>query len=121
MDVTEKIIKEVIDGIDNNYTKDEKIRYVYIELGKRLSKDVDYFFSALNKLGDMNLSVSEMKAIYNNKDLSKKVICKPCTIALKKVFDRIGIESKIMMTTSFNTIVDKDNNSFTVQTSSKNA
>ena len=112
MDTTERIIKEVIDGIDNNYTKDEKIRYVYIELGKRLSKDVDYFFSALDKLGDMNLSASEMKAIYNNKDLSKKVICKPCTIALKKVFDRIGIESKIMMTTSFNTIVDKDNNSF---------
>ena len=112
MDATERIIKEVIDGIDSNYTKDEKIRYVYIELGKRLSKDVDYFFSALNKLGDMNLSITEMKAIYNNEDLSKKVICKPCTIALKKIFDKIGIESKVMKTTSSNTIIDKDNNEF---------
>ena len=106
MDKTEKIIDEIVSGIDSSYTKNEKIRYVYLELGKRLSKDPDFFFSLYNKLEDKNLSVSQLKAIYDNEDLTKKVVCKSCSKALKMCFDRIGIESKIIETTKSDIIKD---------------
>ncbi len=109
MDETEKIIEEIINGIDSSYTKNEKIRYVYLELGKRLSKDADFFFSVFNKLDKKNLSVEELKSIYNNENLTKKVVCKSCSKALKTIFDKIGIESQIIKTVKNNTI--KDNNS----------
>ena len=37
---------EIIDGIPNDLTNDEKMRYLYIKMGKKLSKNPDFFYES---------------------------------------------------------------------------
>ncbi len=94
-------INEIINNIVNNVNKDwptlYKIRYAYIELGKYLQKNTDFFFSVDKKLGSNNLSYEEIEAIYNDEVvLSTNVICKSASILLKSILDRLGIKSKLV-------------------------
>ena len=52
---------EIISQLKEDWPTLYKIRYIYLEIGKRFYKDVDFFFSADGKLGDANLSISEIK------------------------------------------------------------
>lgn len=83
-----EIIENVIKGLHDDWSTLYKIRYVYIELGKLLEKDTDFFFSVDNKLGEKNLSFEEIKNAYENETkLSTSVICKSSSLILKMIYD----------------------------------
>lgn len=95
----DKIIDSVISGINPNWPTIYKIRYIYLEIGKKLYRDTDFFFSVDGKLGKDNLSLSEIKNIYNSKtgrDL--RVICKSASYILKKAYEEVGINSELVET-----------------------
>lgn len=106
----EEIINEVLKGIDNSWPTLYKIRYVYLAVGKILSRDTDFFFSVDGKLGEANLSVEEIKKIYeSDTGHDYKVICKSASFILKAVYDKLGIKSKLVETnTSIATVGDDD-------------
>lgn len=90
----EQVINDIISRIDSNWDNLHKIRFVYIELGKLLSKDTDFFFSMDRKLGEANLSIKELRSIYESETGRKNfVICKSAAMLLKSIYDRIGIKS----------------------------
>lgn len=102
-----EIIENVIKGLHDDWSTLYKIRYVYIELGKLLEKDTDFFFSVDNKLGEKNLSFEEIKNAYENETkLSTSVICKSSSLILKMIYDRIGIKSRLIK--SLNNIIEYD-------------
>ncbi len=94
-----QMIEEVVAGIHEDWPMIYKIRYIYLEIGKRVSRDTDFFFSVDGKLGDANLSIEKIKEIYNSeigRDL--KVICKSASWILKKAYKRIGIRAELVET-----------------------
>lgn len=96
MDI-ESLVNEIVEGINPLWSTLTKIRYVYIEVGKRLSRDTDFFFSVDNKLSDMNLSDQEIQDIYDCEyGRDNKVICKSASHILKRVYDRLGIKSYLV-------------------------
>ena len=89
-----ELTEKVIAGIKPEWDDLHKIRYVYIEVGKVIARDTDFFFSVDNKLEESNLSVEEIKKIYESEDgREMAVICKSAAMILKKIYDRLGIES----------------------------
>ena len=81
----DELLKTVKKGIHDDWNTLEKIRYVYITVGKYLKKDTDFFLSLKNKLGELNLSKEDLYNIYNddkkiNSENWNKVICKSCAI-----------------------------------------
>lgn len=100
-----EIINNIILGIKSEWSTLTKIRYAYVELGKYLQKDTDFFFSVDKKLGENNLSYEEIAAIYNDDVvLSTRVICKSASVLLKTILDRLGIESRLVK--SINNVID---------------
>ena len=75
MNVNE-IVNRVVFSVKKEWSTLEKIRFVYLETGKYLVKDTDFFFSMDGKLDDYNLSLEELADIYNNENPleSNKVI-----------------------------------------------
>ena len=57
------LIDDVIDRIKNEWPMLYKIRYIYLEIGNILYKNVNFFFSADAKLGEDNLSIPKIKDI----------------------------------------------------------
>lgn len=100
-----EIINNIILGIKSEWSTLTKIRYAYVELGKYLQKDTDFFFSVDKKLGENNLSYEEIAAIYNDDVvLSTRVICKSASVLLKTILDRLGIKSRLVK--SINNVID---------------
>lgn len=98
-----ELVDEVIAGIHDEWPMIYKIRYIYLEIGKKLYKDVDFFFSADSKLGEVNLTISEIKDIYNSNIGRKvgkylRVICKSASYILKLAYDKVGISSHLIET-----------------------
>ncbi len=93
----DQIIDRIISGIHPDWDKFHIIRYVYIELGKLLSKDTDFFFSMDRKLGENNLSFDELKSIYDS-EIGKNnyIICKSAASLLKLIYDKLGISSRLV-------------------------
>ena len=97
------LINEVVTKVDKNWPTIYKVRYIYLEIGKRLYKDVDFFFSVDGKLGEANLSISEIRDIYNS-NLGRYVgkylgvICKSASYILKIAYDKVGINSELIET-----------------------
>lgn len=105
-----QLIDTVISGIQEDWPTIYKIRYIYLEIGRCLYKDVDFFFSADGKLGEANLSVSEIKEIYNHnigRSVGKylRVICKSASYILKLAYDKVGIQSELVETNTTITVV----------------
>lgn len=93
------MIEEVIAGIHDDWPTIYKIRYIYLEIGKRVYRDTDFFFSVDGKLGEANLSIQKIKEIYDSevgRDL--KVICKSGSWILKKAYERVGIKAELVET-----------------------
>jgi hypothetical protein len=68
-----------------------------LEIGKKLCKDIDFFFSVDGKLGEANLSIDEIKYIYNsNIGRNFNVICKSAALILKKAYERVDIKAKLV-------------------------
>lgn len=99
----ELLINNVINGIPEDWPTIYKIRYIYLEIGKQLYKDVDFFFSADGKLGEANLGISELKEIYEHNigrtvNTYLRVICKSASYILKMAYSKIGIKSELVET-----------------------
>ena len=106
---TQKIIDEISRHMHPEWNQDEKIRYVYIALGKLINKNVNFFYSIGNKLEDKNLTFEEIKSIYDDDNTdSMSIICKSAAELLKVVFDSLGIEAKLIQTTDYSTYTDKN-------------
>lgn len=100
-----EIINNIVNSVNHNWPILYKIRYAYVELGKYLQKDTDFFFSVDNKLGENNLTFQEISDIYNDDVvLSTNVICKSASQLLKMVYDRLGIKSKLVK--SINNVIE---------------
>lgn len=94
-----QIIDEVISGIKEDWPTIYKIRYIYLEIGKRLYRDTDFFFSVDGKLGEANLSLEKIKEIYNSEfGRNLEVICRSASCILKKSYDKIGVHSELVET-----------------------
>lgn len=105
----EKIAYNITKNINNLWPDLYKIRYVYLELGKIISRDTDFFFSIDNKLYEYGLSYEEIKNRYeSNTGVNNKVICHSACQILKYILDTIGINSKIIK--SKNNYVDVEIN-----------
>lgn len=101
----DELIEKVINGINSNWTTNEKIRYVYIEVGKKLAKDITFFYSLGNKINEESLSIDELKKRYkNDKIVNNKVICKSAAMILKKIYDKIGVQCKLMQSSDYQVI-----------------
>lgn len=93
----DELANTIISKIDPNWPNIYKIRYIYLELGKILAKDTDFFFSCDNKLFEYNLGYQEIKEIYESKTGKDfKVICRSASEILKYVLKKVGIESKVI-------------------------
>ncbi len=104
----EDIINEIVEEVKEkgqDWSKLLKIRYVYIELCKRLQRNTDFFLSLYNKLGSFNFSEEELKEIYDYKVFKKgsyyQVICKSAAIALVTILNKLLIKCKIIETEKF--------------------
>ena len=95
-------VEITLNGINPEWSTLEKIRYVYVTIGGLIQKHTDFFFSVDNKLGEKNLSLDEIKQIYKDKkdtgDL--KVICRSAAYILERIYNELGIESKLLKTNS---------------------
>ncbi len=105
IDSIDKLIEHVVETTDRSLPKLYQIRYVYLETGKYLQKNTDFFFSLKNKLGEDNYSNEMLKKLYNDDKTTdidgwNKVVCRGTAIVLKRIFDELGIESKIVKTTA---------------------
>lgn len=88
------------------WTKLQKIRFVYLEMGKYLEKNTDFFLN--DKLDELSLSKEERDAVYNDNlllisDNDKRnkvyqVICKSAACFLKVCYDKLGIVNSLVHT-----------------------
>ena len=105
----EQLKSKIIRKIDLSWPKIYIIRFVYLELGKYLSKDTDFYFSVDKKLDDLNLSYDEIMDIYNSSTgRDNKVVCRSASLILKSIFDSLGIKSYLVK--SLNNYTELDNN-----------
>lgn len=92
-----EIVNKIVLGVKKDWPALYKIRYAYLELGRYLQKNTDFFFSVDKKLGENNLSFSEIAELYNGESvISTSVICKSSSLILKMILDRLGIESELV-------------------------
>jgi len=99
----ETVKDQIINGINPSWTNIQKIRYVYLELGKVLTKDADFFISAQKKFDSKKLTFEDLNDIYNSDngritDDKIAVICRSSCYILKDILKDIGIQSKVLKT-----------------------
>ena len=95
----DELIDSVLRGVDNSWPTFYKIRYVYLEVGKILNRDTDFFFSVDGKLDEANLTIEQIKEIYeSNTGRDYKVICKSASYILKMIYERLGIKAELIET-----------------------
>lgn len=103
--VANELSEKIIRKIDPSWTTLQKIRFVYLEMGKYLEKNTDFFLN--DKLDDVKKSNTEMHDIYMNDKIEEvtrydnkqyQIICKSAAIFLKTVYDKLGIVSSYVHT-----------------------
>ena len=104
---TDVLINKITSEVSNLWPDLYKIRYIYLELGKVLYKNTDFFFRVKNKINDDFMTFDEIKKVFydrkeNGGDYS--VICRSAAEILHKAFDKVGINSTIIETN-----IDPDN------------
>lgn len=91
MGKVEKLLKEMEDTMLPNLDKDEKMRSVYLFLGKKFKKDVRFFYGT-----------DDIKNMIYNKDIdietrnSFSVICKSIGKIYKEAYRRVGIKAELI-------------------------
>ena len=93
-----EVTDRVIISVDNSWSTLEKIRYVYLAVGKMLSKYTDFFFSVDNKLAEQQLSMSEIEEVYEDDKSSGdlRVICRSAAYILERIYSELGIKSELI-------------------------
>lgn len=78
---------EIIDGIPNDLTNDEKMRYLYIKMGKKLSKNPDFFYES---------DPLKQKQIYDNYQNieNREVICRSVVYLYSKLADKLNLKCR---------------------------
>ena len=103
--IIDTVTNKIISKIDSTFNTLQKIRFVYLELGKYLEKNTDFFLS--DKLNKMSLSAEEINDIYykdkinvafRNGQERYQIICKSAALFLKHIFDKLGIVSDLFHT-----------------------
>ena len=102
-------LNRIIDEINShsNWSKNVKIRYAYIELGKLVSKDAMFFYTIQNNLlskdkEDIRYPKEEIERIINSQDLfDYKVVCKNAADMLIYILKNCGIEAERRKTLVF--------------------
>lgn len=91
MGKVEKLLKEMEDKMPQDLDKDETMRYVYLFLGKKLKKDVRFFYGT-----------DDIKNSIYNKDVdvetrnSFSVICKSIGQIYKEAYRRVGLKAELI-------------------------
>lgn len=107
-----KIIEEeIIKSINPSWNKDEIIRYVYLYVGKYISKNVSFFYSLGRKLDNKNYDYKKIKSTYESKQIRNlSIICKSAAIVLQRIYKKLSIKSNLVETTQFNPFIDEESN-----------
>lgn len=106
------IINDIANSVNKNWSKEEQIRYVYITLGKLVSKNVRFFYSLGDKLEAKNYTYTRLKNVYESKKLnSLSVICKSAALMLQRIYSKLGINSTLIKTIDYGTYKDKNSES----------
>ena len=93
----DELSDKIISNMSNLWPDIYKIRYIYLELGKYLSKDTDFFFSCDNKLYEYNMTYEQIKEAYESKTgINYKVICRSASEILKYVLNKVGIKADVI-------------------------
>lgn len=104
--IIDAITDEIISRMDPNFSALQKIRFIYLELGKYIEKNITFFKN--NDLGEYALTDDDKYNIYDNDyiDIRKsehntqfQIICKSAARFLKTAFDKVGVESDYLRTT----------------------
>lgn len=98
-ELMDKIVKKAKIGIEYlGWDKDDTIRFIYISLGKEISKNIKFFYSAEKKYDEENrLNISQMQKIHES-DAAFEVTCRVSAKMLVNMLNRVGIEAKIKQT-----------------------
>lgn len=104
----EQEIERIVYGVNNFWTDLEKTRYVYIEVGKLVEKNSEFFFTQSGKLVKNALDEKEMSKINNvtKRSLEKneewyRVICRSAAILIQMILTRLNIKSHLIKTQSY--------------------
>ncbi len=104
----EEEIQKIINAIEPSWNQLEIVRFVYIEVGKIIEKNTEFFFTQSNKLQKNALSEEEMKRINDvtietlmQNEEWYRVICKSAGILLKEVYDRLNIPCHLIKSYSY--------------------
>ena len=109
------IKRNIIYGVNKDWPELYKARYAYLMLGKYLSKDTDFFFSTENKLGELNLSMKEIKQRYNMREgKNNYVTCVSASYLLFEILYALNITSYLVKSKNNKIEVNLDNESFDV-------
>ena len=76
------------------WNKNDIMRFVYIQLGSKLSKSMDFFYSREGKYGHNGLTIKQMKKIHEQQ-ANFEVTCKVTAQMLKRIYDAVGINCEI--------------------------
>lgn len=81
---TEEISEEIINGISNSYSNDEKLRYLYIELCKCFSKSTQFFYDR---------DPIKQEEIFNNYTNieDNEVVCRSIVHFMCTIAEKIGL------------------------------
>lgn len=105
------IEEEIIKSINPSWNKDEIIRYVYLYVGKYISKNVSFFYSLGRKLDNKNYDYKKIKSTYESKQIRNlSIICKSAAIVLQRIYKKLNIKSNLVETTQFNPFIDEESN-----------
>ena len=105
----DRIVKNIVSKVNPKWNKLQIIRFVYLELGKYLEKNTDYFLN--DKLDKLSYSKTEMEDIYfndqiyvsnRNKSANIQVICKSASIILQDVLALFDIDAYMVHTLGSN-------------------
>lgn len=94
----EEKLNNIIEVINSHeeWSKNVKLRYAYIELGKIVHKNVEFFYSLYDKLSYLNFDLDDFEAILHNPDFTDNVMCRDSANMLKYIFDNTEINSEIL-------------------------
>lgn len=104
----EQEIERIVYSTNNFWTDLEKTRYVYIEVGKLVEKNSEFFFTQSGKLVKNALDEKEMSKINNstkkgieNDEEWYKVICRSAALLIQMILARLNIKSHLIKTKSY--------------------
>lgn len=100
-------IRKIISKIDPTWSDLEKTRFVYLEVGKLVEKNAEFFLTQSAKLQKNALSDAEMSKIYDSaKNIFKypeweRIICRSGAVIIKNILDELNISCRLMRTVGY--------------------